>query len=199
MSAIAAAIEPATPERVMGLDLGSRMAWAIGYANSRPRLGADRLRQPNEIVHSATSRLLIRLFNLFDSKYRPGLVVIERVWVQGQKHPDVAELMVASKHIVVAACNFYGIRYCVVDSSTVAKFCVGKGRWTQAEGGRAAKKIAIQNFCAKRELIDLEEIDDSDKADAVALWFYGCHAVARIPEQTLMMFGEAPPDAYEEA
>jgi Holliday junction resolvasome RuvABC endonuclease subunit len=185
--------------RVMGLDLGSRMAWAIGEPNTKPRTGADRLRLPNEIPHAATSRLQIRLMTLFDSKHRPDVVVIERVWVQGQKHPDVAELMVGSKHIVVSTCNMYGISYCIADSSTVAKFCVGKGKWTKDEGGRAQKKLDIQNWAAKRELIDIEEVGDADKADAIALWFYGCHVAMKAPETKLFMFGEAPSDAYEEA
>ena len=187
---------------VMGLDLGSRVAWAYGLPNGKPRSGAFDARERNRPMWEASNKLgdkLEYLFEVKDGKYRPRLLVFERPYIAGQKHAQVADLMVSMGAIVHFMCSRYAVECVEVSAPTVAKFCLDKGRWTKEEGGRAAKKLATQNWAQKMDLLTEDEVGDVDKADACMLWYYACHAVFKAPVKELFMFGEEPDDLYEEA
>ncbi len=187
------------PKVVMGLDLGTRLAWAYGPANTRPRVGAERLRQPGQGNEVATGRLLIKLAELFRSRHKPDLVVFEKPWVAGQNHADVADLFSGFKHVTAGICGAFGVECHYVAPASIAKFVLGKGMWKKAEGGRAQKKIAAQNWAQERQLLDHEDIDDADKADACMIWYYGCHHVLKEPEEDWTMYDGGLNVAYNKA
>ena len=187
---------------VMGLDLGSRVAWALGHPNSRPRSGAFVARERNRPMWEGSNKLGDKLEHLFEVKggvYRPRLLVFERPFIAGQKHAQVADLMVSMGAIVHFMCSRYAVECREAASSTISKFCMDKGTWAKEEGGRTSRKIAIQNWVQKMDLLDAEEVGDADKADACLIWYYACHGVFKAPVKELYFFGEEPDDAYEEA
>lgn len=182
----------------MGIDLGSRTAIASGEPNTVPRTWIERVaRKDDPGGHAAAVRLSIFLEAVFRSSKKPDLVVLERPWVQGQ-YANVADLFSCLKAALAIECHRYGITYHMADASSIAKKVLGKGRYTKEQGGRNQKKIDTQDWAMKRGLMDVEDAGDADRADAIAIWWYGCHIVGKVPEAQLFMYGERTVDAEEE-
>lgn len=175
---------------VMGLDLGARTGFAIGRPNHAPKVGFYKFHETNEETYYAAAKLSKRLRDLFETQYRPNLVVMERAYIAGQKSEKVIGIMVGLVAVTVAECTNYDVQFAVESSSTMAKWVLGKGRWTHDEGGRLEKKLKTQQWAYDEGLVDENSALDADVCDACMLWYYGCHEVLRTPERDLQMFNQ---------
>lgn len=181
-------MEEPRPPIVMGLDLGARTGFAIGRPNHAPKVGFYKFHEPNEEPYHAGAKLSKRLRQLFETAYCPRLLVMERPYIVGQKHEKVIGIMVSLVAVAVAECAHYDVQFALVHSAKMSKWVLGKGRWTQEEGGRLEKKFQTQIWAYERGLVDEGSASDADVCDACMLWYYGCHEVLRIPIPDLQMF-----------
>jgi hypothetical protein len=173
---------------VMGLDLGSRTGFAVGRPGHAPKVGAYKFHETNDESWHAGAKLGVRLRGLFESEYKPKLVVIERPYITGQKNEKVIGIMLGLVSVTIAECVHQGIQFAVKPSQTVSKWALGKGRWTKDEGGRLEKKLQTQKWAYELGLVDEDSAVDADVCDACMLWYYGCHEILKFPEAELQMF-----------
>jgi hypothetical protein len=186
--------------RILALDLARRMGYAVGSSGEAPTAGAKLLcsdgEPPEEAAHELGRFIRDQLV------FKPELIVAER-WIPPNHKAGamraVWQLQLHGALHGVLGC-YQNIRF---ESPTVGQvrkhFCgqssAGEKRgrertWREERDDReATKKMVIDRAVSLGYLPKTRR--DSDIADALALWDWASHTIARRPMQKLVMFGEA--------
>jgi hypothetical protein len=176
--------------RLLALDAATRTGYATGTAGQKPRVGAVRLKKPEEPVQVAWENIGFFLKDMFVLD-KPDLIAIEApMHPAGQKSPDAVVLQWGVVAVVTFMAKAYDIALREVNAQTVSRHFTGKSRWAAAEGGRKAKKAAAVQRAQVLGYIPAD-CRDEDMADACAVFDYASHTFARVraPER-LVLFGE---------
>ena len=173
-------------ELVFALDLAARTGYAVGRAdNPPPRSGAVQLKKPGESPSVAFGNLIAWLAECWGDE-KPDIVVKEApLQLQGFKNSFNAQATVRMTHglhaIVEGMGRRFGVKVYEVHDATIRKHFIGKGRMGSREETKRAviKRAQVLGYMPRG-------LNDSDRADACAVWDYG---TASIPKK-LFLFGE---------
>lgn len=185
--------------KVLALDIATRTGVCLGIAGEKPSLvQAIHLRpKADDPVETAWFNLATYLRDLWIVE-KPDLVVCEApVPPAGQKSQDAALVALGCYTTVSVMTGLYSIMLRAPHSQTISKHFTGKARWSQAEGGRPAKKAATIARCHLLGYLAPTE-RDADKADACMIFDFASYNYARRqPPRELHLFGEQAPRAED--
>jgi hypothetical protein len=175
---------------VLALDLAVRTGFCIGHCGEQPRVGAVRMKQPSEPPDVAVGNVAHFLRDMWVLEL-PDLMIIEApLPAAAFRSADSAEMALGMVGAAIAMASVYGVRLEKGNAQTVSRHFTGKARWSEAEGGRKAKKAAAIARARLLGYIASDEKDDPDMADAIACWDYACARFCRMQPRELHMFGE---------
>jgi hypothetical protein len=176
---------------LLALDAATRTGFAIGEVGKRPRVGAVRLKKPNEVVQIAWANMGFFLRDLLVLE-KPDLIAIEAPMPPGaQGSGDAVVLQWGVFAVATFLAAAYEIRLEAVNAQTVSKHFTGKARWSKAEGGRNAKKAAAVERAQVLGYIT-RDVNDSDIADACAVYDFAASKWGKHRPSELVLFNEAP-------
>lgn len=158
----------------LAFDTAIRTGVAFGRAGERPRAWSIALGK--ESWDERFSRML-RAVEKYAVDLKPNLIAVEAPAAGGQGNPDLIGLTV----LVRAQATRMGIRCVTYYPNSVRKHFLGKSLTARDFPGksRAAAKAAIKTAVVSRCQLLGWNIDDTDAADAAALWDYALSLESR--------------------
>lgn len=166
---------------LISLDLGIRLGWAEGRPGEEPESRAILLGKKggsHDIVFSAMQKLLVRRLRKGDvalvAKEAPLLLAAFSMKGSSQ---EAVRLAYGYHAVVEATCTTLGVPWVEGWRSTIMKHFVGRGDFKRAEGkAECLKRCHILGYLPW-------EIEDEDRADALAVFDWAAAVHMRKPQR----------------
>lgn len=185
---------------ILALDVATRTGWAYGPAGEPPKIGAIKLRGPDDPLTVASNNVGYFLRDRFIFG-KPDLVVYEQpldprakatMQDRGGRAQNSASIMLPflNMGVIEFICHLYGVRVAPSNRQRVLKHFTGQAKFpgrNYDESRRNAKEAVIKQ-CHVLKLVP-PTCRDEDICDAVAIHDWASHTFARFQRRELVLFG----------
>jgi Holliday junction resolvasome RuvABC endonuclease subunit len=166
---------------VLGLDTATVTGWAVGEPRARPLSGSERLKRRGEGPEIAALGML-RLVRRLILEHEPGVLFIEKYMnPAGSQNAAASVLLLQCFGVASATAMAFGLRVEAPQRSTILKHFVDNGRPPDSKRAVIRRAIALGYMPA--------DCRDDNRADALAVWDFGCAQLGATPDR-LVLFGE---------